>query len=205
MPTSEIQIRTADTDIPVTGIDHLVGKAVKSRRKQNNLTLSELSKRSGVSSGMISRIENGQSSASLSTLQLIALALSVPVISLFENTLESSDINFVRAGEGLNTVRITAEESHNYKILGKHDNPSMSFTASSVTLYKNSQARFPIYQGGGFIFLHAQDGTAIYRCGDQSFEMNAGDTLSFDARLSNGFDSLISETFTFTSVFAQSL
>jgi transcriptional regulator with XRE-family HTH domain len=187
------------------GIDALVGKAVKNRRKQNSLTLAELSKGSGVSAAMLSRIETGRSSASLSSLQQIATALSVPVISLFENTLESSDINFVRADEGLNTVRVTAEESHHYKILGKHDNSSMGFTASSVTLHKNDQTRFPVYQGGGFIFLFARDGSAIYRCGDQRFEMSAGDTLSFDARLSNGFESLVSETFSFISVFAQPL
>jgi hypothetical protein len=111
----------------------------------------------------------------------------------------------VRADEGLNTVRVTAEESHWYNILGKHDNSSMSFTASSITLRKSDQARFPVYQGGGFIFLYAREGSAIYRCGDQRFEMSAGDTLSFDARLSNGFESLTSETFSFISVFAQSL
>jgi transcriptional regulator with XRE-family HTH domain len=205
MSNTDMPVRADDVNSHSNGIDFLVGKAIKSRRKQNNLTLSELSRRSGVSSGMISRIENGQASASLSSLQQIASALSVPVISLFEHTLVSSDINFVRAGEGLNTVRVTTEESHRYNILGKHDNASMSFTASSVTLYRNDEARFPMYQGGGFIFLHTQEGSAIYRCGDQSFELNAGDTLSFDARLSNGFDSLISERFTFISVFAQSL
>jgi transcriptional regulator with XRE-family HTH domain len=192
-------------DMPSPDIDVLVGKAVKSRRKQANLTLANLSQRSGVSAAMISRIETGQSSASLSSLQQIAAALSVPVISLFEHTLESSDINFVHADEGLNTVRATAEESHWYKILGKHDNSSMSFTASSITLYKNEQARFPVYQGGGFIFLYTREGSAIYRCGDRCFEMNVGDTLSFDARLSNGFESLLSDRFSFISVFAQPL
>jgi transcriptional regulator with XRE-family HTH domain len=205
MQKTDTPVGTEDSNMLSPGIDSLVGKAVKSRRKLNNLTLAQLSERSGVSAAMISRIENGQSSASLSSLQQIAAALSVPVISLFEHTLESSDINFVRADEGLKTVRVTAEESHWYNILGKHDNSSMSFTASSVTLRKSDQARFPVYQGGGFIFLYARDGSAIYRCGDQRFEMTDGDTLSFDARLSNGFESLISETFSFISVFAQPL
>lgn len=205
MPKTDPRAGTADADVHSPGIDLLVGKAVKSRRKQNRLTLAELSKRSGVSAAMISRIENGQSSASLSSLQQLAAALSVPVISLFEHTLESSDINFVPADQGLNTVHVTAEESHWYNILGKHDDASMSFTASSVTLHKSDQARFPVYQGGGFIFLYAREGSAVYRCANQHFTMNPGDTLSFDARISNGWESLISETFSFISVSARSI
>ena len=205
MPPSEKSAAFSEVGHHKPDVDIQVGKAVKARRKQNKLTLAELSKRSGLSAGMISRIENGQSSASLSSLQQIAAALSVPVISLFEYTLESSDINFVRADQGLGTVRVTAEESHWYDILGKHVNSSMSFTASSVTLHKNDDARYPVYQGGGFIFLYAQEGSAVYRCGDQRFEMSSGDTLSFDARLSNGIESISSETFSFISVVASPL
>ena len=187
----------------VCEIDGHVGRAVWRRRKQIGQTLAELSEASGISAAMISRIENGQSSASLSSLQQIAKALGVPVISLFEYTLQSTDINYVRAEEGLNTVRVTAEGSHWYSILGKHDNASLDFTASSVTLDKQDQIRFPVYQGEGFIFILAKTGRARYRCGDQVFELAPGDTLSFDARLKNGFESLQSDRFSFITVFAK--
>jgi len=196
---------TPRRSIAITGIDVLVGKAVKNRRKRAGLTLTELSRNSGVSAAMISRIENGQSSASLASLNQIATALSVPVISLFEHTLQSTDINFVRASEGLPTIRVTPEQSHFYKILGKHNNSSMSFSASHVTLVKSDTVKFPVYQGEGFIFIQAQKGSAHYRCGDQLLRLRKGDTLSFDARLSNGIESLISDEFSFLSVFAKLL
>jgi len=186
-------------------IDDKVGLAVKQRRKLNGLTLAELSERSGISAAMISRIENGQSSASLSSLSLISAALSVPVIALFEHTLESTDINFVRANEGLDTIRMTPEDTHFYKILGKHSSAKMSFSASQVSLKMSETSQFPVYQGEGFIFINIQEGRAKYRCGDQVFDMSKGDTLSFDARLSNGVEALISEAFTFISVVAKLL
>jgi len=184
-------------------LDAQVGRAVRNRRKQNGLTLAELSDTSGVSAAMISRIENGNSSASLASLSQIAEALSIPVISLFEYTLASTDINFTRANQGLNTVRVTPEDTHAYRILGTHYGPAISFSASQVTLSRGENARFPTYRGEGFIFVLAQKGSARYRCGEQVFEMKAGDSLSFDARLSNGVESLVTESFTFVSVFAK--
>jgi transcriptional regulator with XRE-family HTH domain len=184
-------------------LDSQVGRAVRSRRKQSGLTLAELSDMCGISTAMISRIENGHSSASLASLGQIAEALSVPVISLFEYTLASTDINFVRANQGLNTVRVTPEDTHSYRILGTHHSPAISFTASQVILSRGEGSRFSTYKGEGFIFILAQKGSARYRCGDQVFEMKNGDSLSFDARLSNGIDSLLTESFTFVSVFAR--
>ena len=46
-----------------------IGRQIRSYRKQMEITVSDLSKMTGLSTGMLSKIENGNTSPSLSTLQ----------------------------------------------------------------------------------------------------------------------------------------
>ena len=80
------------------GLDALVGLSVKNERAVAGLTLAELSAKSGVSTPMISKIERGQVSASLSTLNALAQAIGVPIINFFAETVEMGEVSFVRAG-----------------------------------------------------------------------------------------------------------
>ena len=86
-------------------------------RQANSLTLTELADISSVSSGMISRIENGQVSPSLATLGVLAKGLNVQLMSLFTHTSNSSDIYYVPEGEGLNARRISPGHAHEFVLL----------------------------------------------------------------------------------------
>lgn len=195
-----------ETDTEGTSsLDVSLGQAVKRYRKKNGLTLAQLSRISGISSAMISRIENGQSSASLSSLNQLAKAMSIPIISLFERTLNSTDINVVRADEGLNTVRITPGDTHAYSILAQHSDEDLNFSVAFVTLKKGQNRKHPVYNGEGFIFVRIHEGRAKYRCGENLFELGEGDSISFDARITNGFDDLLTDRVSFLSVVAKKL
>jgi DNA-binding response OmpR family regulator len=61
-----------------------VGAAVRERRKAINITLAELSRRSGKGTAFLSQIELGKSAASVETLYKISLALRMPLADLFE-------------------------------------------------------------------------------------------------------------------------
>lgn len=52
-----------------------ISKKLKQMRKENNLTLKELSNKSGVSISFISDIENGRRNPSIETLKVLASAL----------------------------------------------------------------------------------------------------------------------------------
>src|SRR5260370_9321529 len=77
-----------------------IGAEVRRLRKSFDLTVSELGVASGISTGMLSKIENGSISPSLSTLSALAKALNVPIAGLFRETGEQRDCSFVKAGTG---------------------------------------------------------------------------------------------------------
>src|SRR5215471_9546415 len=61
-----------------------VGRAVRTRREHAKLTIRGLAAKSGVSSSMISDIERGAKSPTISTLAVLAAALGTPIRALVE-------------------------------------------------------------------------------------------------------------------------
>ncbi|MDP7193419.1 MAG: helix-turn-helix transcriptional regulator, partial [Arenicellales bacterium] len=65
------------------GLESAIGQQVRVFRVQLGMTIAVLARQAGLSPGMLSKIENGQTSSSLTTLQAVAAALNVPVTALF--------------------------------------------------------------------------------------------------------------------------
>ena len=77
-----------------------VAQAIKNRREQLGLTLRVLASRSGVSSSMISDVERGTKSPTISTLSALAQALGVPISALVDSAAPPTGrIHVLRAAE----------------------------------------------------------------------------------------------------------
>ncbi|WP_298175057.1 helix-turn-helix transcriptional regulator, partial [Novosphingobium sp.] len=64
-------------------LEKALGAQIRLLRRKLDFSVSDLASASGISPGMVSKIENGQISASLTTLQSLASVLCVPMSSLF--------------------------------------------------------------------------------------------------------------------------
>ena len=60
-----------------------IGKEIRASRKQQKITVAELAAETNLSIDMLSKIESGDTSPSLSTLHTISSALSVPLTAFF--------------------------------------------------------------------------------------------------------------------------
>jgi len=69
-------------NFPIVNIDQQIAERLKSFRSQQGWTLDRLATASGVSRGMISKIERGQASATAALLSRICVALGVPLSEL---------------------------------------------------------------------------------------------------------------------------
>ena len=69
-----------------------IGREVRFFRKKMDLTIADLAKLAGLSTGMLSKIENGIASPSLATLQALSSALNIPVTAFFRKFEEERDI-----------------------------------------------------------------------------------------------------------------
>jgi len=142
-----------------------------------------------MSAGMLSKIENGATSPSLSSLQALSKALQVPVTSLFRGFEEIRDASFVKAGQGLTIERRGTRAGHQYQLLGHSPHGPVMVEPYMITLTAQSDV-FPTFQHGGLEMLYMLEGNVVYRHGDKTYDMHPGDTLFFDADVPHGPEEL---------------
>jgi DNA-binding NtrC family response regulator len=68
---------------PEEQLHRVIGETIRNLRKERNLTLKQMAKRTGLSVSLLSQIERAESSASISSLHKIAVALNARIQDLF--------------------------------------------------------------------------------------------------------------------------
>jgi DNA-binding NtrC family response regulator len=68
---------------PEEQLHRIIGDTIRTLRKDKELTLKQMSRRTGLSISLLSQIERAESSPSISSLYKIALALDTPIQMLF--------------------------------------------------------------------------------------------------------------------------
>ncbi len=184
-------------------LEKAIGRQVKRYRAQLGLTITDMCSRTGLSAGMMSKIENGNTSPSLATLRSLSTALNVPVTALFREFEEQSDATFVKAGDGLAIERRGTRAGHQYQLLGHSVHSDVSVEPYLITLEKGSEV-FPIFQHSGVEFIYLLQGSMIYRHLNATYTLTPGDSLFFDADAPHGPEELVDLPVRFLSVISQS-
>jgi len=192
---------------PVTGGDDnleaalgaVITRRAREYRKDLGLTVSELAERAGVSKGMLSKIENGLSSPSLSTLARLAAALSVPVTAFFRGLEEEREALYVKAGQGLDIVRDGTRAGHRYQMLGSSRGQHRRTEPVLVTLLERSEI-FPLFQHPGTEFIYMLSGVMEYGYGSLRYTLEPGDALELDGEVAHGPTDLVQLPIQFLSV-----
>jgi mannose-6-phosphate isomerase-like protein (cupin superfamily) len=142
---------------------------------------------------MLSKIENGITSPSLTTLQTLAHALAVPLTSFFRGFEEKRMAVHTKAGEGVELEREGTRANHQYKLLGHIGSNASGVIVEPylITLSDESDV-FPTFQHGGIETIYMLEGEVDYRHGDNVYPLKPGDTLFFDANAPHGPDGLVS-------------
>ena len=170
-----------------------IGRAVRAYRKQQGTTFAELSERTGLSIGMLSKIENGNTSPSLSTLQTLADALSVPLTSFFRQYEERREAIHTKAGQGVETEREGTRAGHQYNLLGHIGSNGSGVIVEPYLIELTTQSdTFETFQHGGIETIYMLEGAVDYRHGDEVYPLRPGDTLFFDADAPHGPETLVS-------------
>lgn len=185
-------------------INASVGRSIKELRELKKITARDLAAGAGVSPAMISRIETGQVSPSLSMLANLAATLEVPIASFFRDASAAvSDFTHVRSGQGLKSKRLMGQHAHEFVALGFHRRFDLQFECLLVTVERNEKASPPTYTGHGCVFVYVLEGEAIYRYGREEVRLREGDSICLDAELRYGIQEVLTPRLRFLSVQAE--
>ena len=169
-----------------------IGREVRAHRKQKGITVAELSMQTDLSIGMLSKIENGNTSPSLTTLQTLANVLSVPLTSFFRQYEERREAVHTKAGEGVEIDREGTRAGHQYNLLGHIGGNASGVIVEPylITLTEKSDT-FETFQHSGFETIYMLEGEVEYRHGNDTFNLKPGDTLFFDSDAPHGPEKLV--------------
>lgn len=188
VPPTRIPLYSQNPHVsPNDELQAAIGREIRSCRRKHDMTIMELSSSAGISIGMLSKIENGAISPSLTTLHALASALGLPMTALFRRFEEKDAATFVKAGEGVKVQRRGTRAGHQYKLLGYKGVKSDGLVVEPylITLTEPSD-EFPKFQHSGIEFLYVLEGEVVYGHGDNLYRMRPGDSLYFDADAPHG-------------------
>ena len=198
-----IETRTAGPNGAAVTPDGAVGARVKSLREAMDLSLRDLSERSGVSAPMLSQVERGETSPTLAIAQKIAAGLDLTLSQLLRLD-EDRHVVVVRAGEG----RTRRRRGHRLEEL----TPPLPGQRADVSLH--ALAPGSATGGPGDPPLHEPGSreTAVVLAGEielfidgQHHELGEGDSVTFDADLPHHFENNGREEVRFVAVVAAGL
>lgn len=152
-----------------------VGTRLRALREKQGWSLRELADRCGLSFNAISRIERGESSPMVSTLHLLATALDVSITAFFENghdrtaVLTRHDQRLRSDAEGISM------ESLGIGLRNQQLEPFLVSVASGA-----GNMNEPVTHRGEE-FVMCLEGTINYCINGETYALEAGDSLLFEA------------------------
>ena len=167
-------------------LEYVLAQKIKELRIKQNLTLEEVAKRTGLSKGLISKIENNKSSPPLATLMKISRALGVDISYFFHKPKEETLLSIVKKDKRGSVIRERAQKKYIYEALASKnkDEPAKFFviTVNPADYFEGSN--LDQHEGEDFVFL--LEGKMNFLYADKTYLVEAGDSLHYDARIPHG-------------------
>ncbi len=166
----------------------VIGARVKALREASGLSLRDLAARSGVSAPMLSQVERGETSPTLTVASRIAAGLDLRLSQLLRLD-EGGSVTIVRASgrqRGGN-----ARRGHRFEVLTAGQ-PGQRAELSRHTLAPGGATGAaddpPIHEPGSRETALVEQGSLVLVCDGQRHKLGEGDCVTFDADLPHHFE-----------------
>ncbi len=158
-----------------------IGKSIRRLRKEKNITLEELSSKSGVALATLSRMENDKMTGTLDSHERICKALGASLADLYREVEDESKTvetvpkhkrteHFVHANKAVYELLVS-------KTFGKKIMPLM------IKIEPDGHTQKEKNKPGVEKFVYMLKGAIDVHVGDETYTLKQGDSLYFDASL----------------------
>jgi transcriptional regulator with XRE-family HTH domain len=182
-----------------------IGARVKALREAAGLSLRDLSERSGVSAPMLSQVERGETSPTLTVAARIASGLELRLSQLLRLD-EGGAVTVVRVDQrqrGGNRRR-----GHSFEVLTSSQ-PGQRAELSRHTLAPAGATGAPddppMHEPGSRETALVERGAVVLVCDGRRYELSDGDCVTFDADLPHHFENPTTEDAAFLAVVSAGL
>lgn len=160
--------------------ESLVGWRIRAQRRKSGLTLQQLAERVDLDRGHISRLERGEKSPSIGTLQAIARGLGVSISHLLGESDPQEEVHVMRAAKRRRMSASTEAGSHVLEVVtsGEKGSPLDMFVISV-----GSAGHRTVAHHAGDEVLYVLEGRIQMRFGDREVLLARGDSARFPGYL----------------------
>lgn len=183
----------------------VIGARVKALREASGLSLRDLAERSGVSAPMLSQVERGETSPTLTVAARIAAGLELRLSQLLRLD-EAESVTIVRASQGARGGN--PKRRHRFEVLTAAQ-PGQRVEVSRHTLAPAGTTGAPddppMHEPGSRETAIVESGELVLVCDGVRYRLLAGDCVTFDADLPHRFENATAADATFLAVVSAGL
>ena len=150
-----------------------ISEKIRNLRKEQNLTLKDLSIKTGLSVSFLSQVENGYSSLAITSLKKIAQSLNV-TMNYFFKTPETH--NFLVKAEEQNSFKIEGSNSEFIRISGDFTGRKIE---SIIIIIPPEQMHGSKSNHPGEEFVYVLEGALIVNLAGIDYLVKAGDSIQY--------------------------
>jgi transcriptional regulator with XRE-family HTH domain len=158
-----------------------ISNRLKEIRKDKNITLQELADKAGITKSMLSQVENSRTIPSLNVLFNLIKGLEIDLNDFFKN------INLQQSGS-----KVVFKKKNDYQKFEKENAEGFYYQRIFTTTFEEYHLDFVLLRitpnakrepviTRAFEFKYLLQGNLRYTIGEEVYEMEAGDSLFFDA------------------------
>ncbi|HEX3434655.1 MAG TPA: XRE family transcriptional regulator [Solirubrobacteraceae bacterium] len=183
----------------------VVGERVKALREASSLSLRDLAARSGVSAPMLSQVERGETSPTLTVAARIAAGLELRLSQLLRLD-EGGSVTIVRKSQRQRGGN--ARRGHRFEVLTAGQ-PGQRAELSRHTLASGAATGAaddpPMHEPGSRETALVEAGSVELYCDGKRYELREGDCVTFDADLPHHFENPTDDEAVFLAVVSAGL
>ena len=154
-----------------------ISEKIRTLRRENNLTLKELSEKTGLSISFLSQVENGTSSLAITSLKRIADALNVPINTFFGNW---HNHNFLVKAEDQNKFKLEGSDTEYTLLSGEFSERSLE---SLIVCIPPEEKHGQKFNHPGEEFVYVLEGAIIVNIDSEQYLAKAGDSIHYPSRI----------------------
>jgi len=153
-----------------------LGNEIRKRRKEEKLTINELSKKTGFSVGYLSNIERNISSPTIESLRIIVDTLSTSLVDLFND--QKYDTRVIRKDKRT-TLLNSLDDKILYQLISPSNNTKLQ--AMITTFEPGAESGNKPHQHNGEEIGYIIKGQLYYKVDDEEYILNEGDSICYDS------------------------
>lgn len=156
-----------------------ISEKIRTLRKENNLTLKDLSEKTGLSVSFLSQVENGTSSLAIVSLKKIADALCVPINNFFTN---HQNHNFLVKSEDHHKFKLEGSNTEFVVLSGEFEERTLESMMVTIPPESRHGQKF---KHPGEEFIYVLEGLLIVNLDGKEYLLKKGDSIHHPSNLNH--------------------